>query len=77
MARAMAARYGMEPDLGQATYLSQQPLYLDPRGLKPQQAEGSDETNARIDQAIRDLIAQAFAYAQAILRECAEIERSR
>jgi cell division protease FtsH len=71
MARAMATRYGMEPELGQASLVSESPRYLDLQGLGPRQSEASDETNAKIDKAIRNLIEQAFNRASDILRSCA------
>jgi len=71
MARAMATRYGMEPELGQASLVSESPRYLDLQGLGPRQSEASDETNAKIDNAIRNLIEQAFNRASDILRSCA------
>ncbi len=73
MARAMVTRYGMEPEIGQASFVSERPRYLDLAGLGPQQAEASDETNAKIDNAIRNLVEQAFDRASAILRRCASV----
>ncbi|MGA8172618.1 MAG: ATP-dependent zinc metalloprotease FtsH [Methylocystis sp.] len=71
LARAMVTRYGMEPAIGQASFVSERPRYLDLPGLGPQQSETSEETSAKIDKAIRDLIRQAFDRASAILRSCA------
>ena len=71
MARAMVTRYGMQPEIGQASLVGERPRYLDLPGLGPLQSEVSDETNAKIDVAIRDLIEQAFDRATAILRTCA------
>lgn len=73
MARAMVTRYGMEPDVGQASFVTERPRYLDLAGLGPQQSEASDETNARIDRAIRGLVEHAFDRASAILRNCARV----
>jgi cell division protease FtsH len=73
MARAMVTRYGMEPEIGQASFVWERPRYLDLAGLGPQQSEASDETNARIDNAIRNLVEQAFDRASAILRRCATV----
>ncbi len=75
MARSMVTRYGMEPEIGQATYVTERPTYLDLGGLRPQQSEASDETNAKIDQAIRDLIEKAFSRATRMLRGCESIHK--
>ena len=75
MARAMVTRYGMEPEIGQASLVSARPRYLDLSELGQRQSEASDETNAKIDNAIRDLIEQAFNRACDILRSCAKIHQ--
>jgi cell division protease FtsH len=75
MARAMVTRYGMEPELGQASFVSESPRYLDLQGLGPRQSEASDETNAKIDNAIRNLIEQAFNRASDILRSCSAVHQ--
>jgi cell division protease FtsH len=74
MARAMATRYGMEPEIGQASFVSERPRYLDLPGLGGQ-SEASEETSAKIDNAIRDLIAQAFERACEILRSRAALHK--
>jgi cell division protease FtsH len=71
MARAMVTRYGMEPEVGQASYVSERPHYLDLPGLGQQRTEASDDTSAKIDEAVRKLVQQAFERATAILRDCA------
>ncbi|MGJ0508989.1 MAG: ATP-dependent zinc metalloprotease FtsH [Methylocystis sp.] len=73
MARAMVTRYGMEPDIGQASFVVERPRYLDLQGLGPQQSEMSDETNARIDAAINRLVEQAFLRARDILKSCSAL----
>ncbi len=73
MARAMVTRYGMEPEIGQASLVSERPRYLDLSELGQRQSEASDETNAKIDNAIRNLIEQAFNRACDILRSCARV----
>jgi cell division protease FtsH len=73
MARAMVTRYGMEEEIGQASYVVERPRYLDLQGLGPQQAEMSERTNARIDDAIARLVDEAFTCATTILRACASI----
>ena len=75
MARAMVTRYGMEPEIGQASFVAERPRYLDLPGLGPLQSEASDETNAKIDTAIRNLVEQAFNRATAILRSCATVHK--
>jgi cell division protease FtsH len=75
MARAMVTSYGMEPEIGQASFVSERPRYLDLPGLISQQSEASEQTKAKIDNAIRNLIAQAFDRASAILRSCATLHK--
>ncbi len=75
MARAMVTRYGMEPEIGQASLVAERPRYLDLSELGQRQSEASDETNAKIDNAIRNLIEQAFNRACDILRSCARIHQ--
>jgi len=75
MARAMVTRYGMEPEIGQASLVSERPRYLDLSELATRQSEASDETNAKIDNAIRNLIEQAFNRACDILRSCARVHQ--
>ena len=75
MARAMVTRYGMEPEIGQASLVSERPRYLDLSELGQRQSEASDETNAKIDNAIRNLIEQAFNRACDILRSCARVHQ--
>jgi cell division protease FtsH len=75
MARAMVTRYGMEPEVGQASFVAERPRYLDLAGLGPQRSETSEETSAKIDQAIRNLVQQAFDRATAILQICATVHK--
>lgn len=75
MARAMVARYGMEPTLGQASFAAERPRYLDLPGLSPMQSEASEETNAKIDAAIRKLVDEAFDRATSLLQACAAVHR--
>jgi cell division protease FtsH len=49
----------------------ERPRYLDLQGLGPSQAETSERTNARVDEAIARLVDEAFARATTILRACA------
>ena len=73
MARAMTTRYGMEEEIGQASFVVERPRYLDLQGLGPQAAEMSERTNARIDDAIARLVDEAFTRATKILRACSSI----
>jgi cell division protease FtsH len=75
MARAMVTRYGMEEEIGQASFVTERPRYLDLQGLGPQQSEMSDETNAKIDAAISKLIERAFDRATSILQTCALLHK--
>ena len=75
MARAMVARYGMEPTLGQASFAAERPRYLDLPGLSPMQSEAHDETNTKIDAAIRKLVDEAFDRATSLLQACAAVHR--
>jgi len=65
----------MEPEIGQASFASERPRYLDLPELSQMQSEASDETNAKIDAAIRKLVDQAFDRATSILQACATIHR--
>ncbi len=75
MARAMATRYGMAEEIGQASFVTERPRYLDLQGLGPQQSEMSDQTSARIDDVVGRLIEEAFQRATAVLRACASLHR--
>ncbi|WP_018267636.1 ATP-dependent zinc metalloprotease FtsH [Methylosinus sp. LW4] len=72
MARSMATRYGMEPAVGQASYIAERPRYLDIADLG-QRSDASEETSARIDRAVRELVEEAFLRASRILKECANV----
>jgi cell division protease FtsH len=71
IARAMVTRYGMEEEIGQASFVRESARYLDLQGLGPQQSEMSNETNAKIDAGISKLVERAFDRATSILRTCA------
>ena len=75
MARAMVTRYGMEPEVGQASLFRNGPHYLDLPGLGPQHTEASDDTSAKIDAAISNLVKRAFDRATAILQTCALLHK--
>jgi cell division protease FtsH len=66
IARSMVTRYGMNAELGQATYEAERPNFL---GMPPV-ASGprfSEVTLAAIDVAVRSLVASAFDRASALL----------
>ncbi|KAF2989899.1 ATP-dependent zinc metalloprotease FtsH [Methylocystis sp. MJC1] len=75
MARAMVTRYGMEEEIGRASFVVERPRYLDLQGLGPQQSDMSDETSARIDEAIGRLVEEAFERATDVLSACASVHR--
>ncbi|WP_424361249.1 ATP-dependent zinc metalloprotease FtsH [Methylocystis parvus] len=75
MARAMVARYGMEKEIGQASFVAERPRYLDIQQLGGRPSEISEQTTARIDQAISRLVEEAFERATAILSAHAAIHR--
>ena len=75
MARAMTSRYGMDPDVGQASFVAERPRYLDIAGLGASPRDASEETSAAIDKAVKDLIQQAFDRASEILRRCEKIHQ--
>ncbi|HEY8160698.1 MAG TPA: ATP-dependent zinc metalloprotease FtsH [Methylocystis sp.] len=75
MARAMATRYGMAEEIGQASFVTERPRYLDLQGLGPQQSEMSDQTSARIDDVVGRLVEEAFQRATAVLGACASLHR--
>ncbi|HMK90103.1 MAG TPA: AAA family ATPase, partial [Methylocystis sp.] len=73
MARAMVSRYGMEAEVGQATYVAERPRYLDIPGLGALPREASEATSAAIDTAVKRLVQQAFDRASKILRRCEDV----
>ncbi|SES67329.1 ATP-dependent zinc metalloprotease FtsH [Oceanicella actignis] len=67
VARAMAARYGMIPELGHVSYDSEKQGFLGPSGEGWMTRRYSEETARRIDQAVREVIDAAYARARAVL----------
>lgn len=65
VARDMAMRYGMIPELGPVTYGSEPASFLGDAG--PRERHYSEATAARVDAAVRDLIEKSFDRATAIL----------
>lgn len=76
MARAMVSRYGMEQEVGQASYVAERPRYLDFPGLGPQPREASEETSAAIDKAVKHLVQEAFERAATILKRCEAVHHA-
>ncbi len=69
MARDMVTRYGMDEGLGYVALEQQRPQMLDvPEAVFPHAASMSQETQRRIDEAIRGIVMDGFARATAILR---------
>jgi cell division protease FtsH len=68
MARDMVTRYGMDEDLGYVAFEPQRPQMLElPVGMLPPAAPMSEDTQQRIDAAIRGIVMDGFARATAIL----------
>jgi cell division protease FtsH len=69
IARDMVTRYGMDEDLGYIAYEAEHPRFLDVPGLTSGGCRISEATQAKIDEAIRSLIAAIFARASGILEK--------
>ena len=67
IARHMAARYGMIPELGHVTYDREPSAYLGVAG--PEFRQYSEATAARIDDAVQRVVEGAYRAAVSILRE--------
>ncbi len=63
----MVTRYGMDPELGHATYIDEGPLFLGDLGSQGRQGRYSEETAQSIDRSVRALIAAAFDRATGVL----------
>jgi cell division protease FtsH len=69
IAHDMVARYGMSPDVGQVVYERRTTRFLDlPEGIVPERGR-SDDTERRIDAAVRGLVDEAFDRALTVLTE--------
>jgi cell division protease FtsH len=67
IARSMVARFGMEPSLGQVSYEPETQHYLQGgQDWRPRQY--SEQTAARIDRAVHDMVENAFIRARDILQ---------
>ena len=77
IARSMVTRYGMVPELGHIAYDRDRAGFLGNAGGMPGDRGYSEHTAQAIDDAVRGLIAQAFAAAMGILeRDRDVLERS-
>jgi cell division protease FtsH len=66
IARSMVTRYGMNPELGHATYEAERPVFLGAPQVNPP-ASFSETTLDAIDSAVRGLVAGAFERARRLL----------
>lgn len=69
IARHMVMRYGMAESVGQAVYEAGQPTFLGDGTFGRQSHDYSEETARLIDQAVKQLVEEAFDTARAILTE--------
>mgnify|MGYP001822283384 FL=1 len=70
IARTMVTRYGMDKSLGQVTYDSERPAFLGQMyDIATSPRTYSEQTAWQIDEAVRELIRQAFEEATEILRQ--------
>ena len=78
IARAMVTRYGMDEGLGYIAFEAPRPTMLDlPTGMLPNASPVSEDTQRRIDDAIRAIVMGGFDRATAILGANREVlERS-
>jgi len=77
IARSMVTRYGMVPGLGHVAYDRDRPGFLGNTGGMPGDRGYSEHTAQAIDDAVRGLIAEAFAAATGIIdRDRDVLERS-
>jgi cell division protease FtsH len=73
IARDMITRYGMDEGLGYVAFEAQKPRFLDVPELAPGGCRVAESTQARIDQAIRDIVMGAFERAYRILESNREV----
>jgi len=67
IAQEMVTRYGMVPQLGQVAYERNHTPFLEGAGQWGQERHYSDDTARHIDDAVRNLVDQAYAKALATL----------
>jgi len=76
IARSMVMQYGMDERLGNLVYESPRSAFLGIAEQVPEARRHSEESARRIDEAVRELVASAFAESLAILaRQRARLER--
>lgn len=68
IAREMITRYGMDQDLGFVAYQEPASAFLVPKGFGGSR-EYAEETARKIDEAVKNLVMEAYERAQSILRE--------
>jgi cell division protease FtsH len=69
IARDMVMRYGMDETLGHVVYQDDAPRFLEqPLGLRRTGAQVSERTAQAIDEAVRKIVARAFASASKVLQ---------
>jgi cell division protease FtsH len=73
IARDMITRYGMDEGLGYVAFEPQKPRFLDVPELAQGGCRVAESTQARIDQAIRDIVMGAFERAYRILEANREV----
>ncbi len=73
IARDMITRYGMDEGLGYVAFEAQKPRFLDVPELAQGGCRVAEPTQARIDQAIRDIVMGAFERAYHILESNREV----
>lgn len=69
IARSMAARYGMDPDLGSVSYDADRTTFLGQNGPSTYfERRYSEATAAQLDKAVKQIIASVFERTEAILK---------
>jgi len=68
IARDMVTRFGMVEELGYVAYEAQRPRFLEVPGLTQGGCQVSDQTQQRIDEAVRGIIMGAFERTIGILQ---------
>jgi len=68
IARSMATRYGMVPELGNVAYETQRPNFLEVTPMPgSEQRTMAEETLRQIDRSVREIVAEAFKQAETVL----------
>jgi cell division protease FtsH len=73
IARDMVTRYGMVEEIGYIAYEAQQPRFLDVQGYMPGGCPVSEDTQQRIDVAVRGIVMGAFDRATELLQKHREV----